>query len=371
MKHLKLLKYNGAFLLPFLMIVLITTDINTAQWSTGFSTSQVFDSNPYRSPIAEAEIISSFNGGLEYDFGGVNLLYYGSYSLFNKSIERNNYWHQLGFYKTSENNTWGFYGEQRINKTEFNYYDYISATGYYRKKLDSMFLNPILNFTAAYKNYTNLSEYNNVFISTGINLNKSFDTKTAFIVNTSFNYKYYLNTGNIFGGKKANSALSSSQIYFNFRIAQSLFENTGLAAYYLNRSLLGETLSLASDYYYSYGDESDLYDDPYSRNENAIGIELTQIIPAEIITKVGYELSYRNYPSQGIYVDSEIYETGIDRDDTQNVFYLQMNKTISLDSAAQTNLNLGINYSYINKSSNSYWYNYKGNTFTINLGLQF
>ncbi|MBU2491841.1 MAG: hypothetical protein KJ571_04390 [Bacteroidetes bacterium] len=371
MKHAELIKYKNLILTLVLVILITIPEINTAQLSAGFSTTQVYDSNPYRSPIAEAEIISSYSGGIEYDFTSFNFLYYGSYSLFNKSVERNNYWHQFGFYKSGEDNILGIYGEQRINKELYNYYDYISVTGYYRKKLDSLFMNPVLNLSAGYKNYTNLSDYNNVFISAGLNLNRSFDTKTALILNSALNYKYYLNTGSMLGARNNSSALSSTQLYFNFRAAQSLFENTGLAVYYINRSLLGESLSLLGDYYSSYGDESDLFDDPYSRNENAFGAELTQILPLEIIAKTGFEISSRNYPSQGIYINSELYETGTDREDSQNAFYLQMNKTIPLDSANQTSLNFGINYSYINKSSNSYWYDYKGSTFTINLGLQF
>ncbi|MGD8781620.1 MAG: hypothetical protein PVH88_21965 [Ignavibacteria bacterium] len=352
-----------AFFFLLFFLVLFCSQTTSAQWSAAFSTMQEYDSSPYRSPVDEPDIISSYNGGLEYGFGSFNLLYYGSYSLFNETKERNYYWHQLGIYNIGESSAFGLYGEQRINKTDFNFYDYISFTGYYRQKFDSLLLTPVINFTGSYRKYRIISDYNNIFLSAGINVNKSFQTKTAVIVNSSFNYKYY-------PVREDDSGLSSSQLYFNFRVAQSIFEGTGIAAYYFNRSLLGESLTLAGDYTYSFGDESDLYDDPYSRNENAFGMELTQILPEEIIAKAGFEISKKNYPSQGIYIDAETYETGTDRDDRQNAFYLKMNKTIAFDSTGLPSLNIGLSYSFINKNSNSYWYEYEGSLFSINLGLQ-
>lgn len=358
-------------ILLFFALLLLLSNQDYAQFKFGFSTNQIYDSNPFRLSIAESEIISSYNGGIEYDFSKVNLLYYGSYSLFNKSIDRNFYWHQLGLYKSSDDYMYGFYGEQRINKKLYNYYDYISATGYIKRRIDSTFGNPIISVSGTYKNYKNLSDYNNVFLNAGISLNKGFETKTSLLLNASLNYKYYPNTEMSSNFNQESSTISSTQIYLNLRAAQSLFENTGLAVYYLNRSLLGNSLSPANDYYTSFGDESDLYDDPNSRDENAIGLELTHILPAEIITKTGYELSYRKYPSQGIYTDAEIFETGELRNDTQNSFYISASKVILLDESSNSSLNLSINYSLINKTSNSYWYAYNGSIFSINLGIQF
>ncbi len=350
------------------LILFLSSQSILAQWSASFSTSQEYDSNPYRSPIDEPDVISSYNGGLEYDFGEINLLYFGSYSMFNESKERNFYWHQLGFYNVADNNAFGFYGEQRLNKTDYNFYDYLSFTGYFRQKIDSVEFSPVINLTGSYRAYKNISDYNNLFLSAGINLNKSFETKTAIILNFAFNYKYYPSSGE---ESEVNSSLSTSQLYFNLRIAQSIFEKTGLAVYYFNRSLLGETSTLAEDYTFSFADESDLYDDPYSRNENAFGLEITQILPELIIAKAGIELSSRTYPSQGIYLDYENYEPITDRNDRLNSYYFRMNKNINIDSTGHTSLTIGLNYSYINKNSNSYWYDYEGSLFSINLGLNF
>jgi hypothetical protein len=141
--------------------------------------------------------------------------------------------------------------------------------------------------------------------------------------------------------------------------------------YYTNRFLFGDNESLNSGYDYGFGDESDLFDDPVSRNENAFGAELTQIMPEEIIFKAGYEFSSRLYPSQGIYINAIDYEAGTDRTDEQNYFYFGINKIFSLDNDEMFNLNTGINYGFIDKNSNSYWYEYSGSNITLNLSLQF
>lgn len=363
-----------------IVFFVISPVILSAQWDINVSTSQEYNSNPFRSPLPEANLISSLDLGLQREIGQFNLLYYGSYTGFDNSQDRNYYWHQLGLYKENENSMFGIYGEQRINKTDYNYFDYYNLTGYYRQKIESQYFFPTISFSGTFKKYLQLSEYDNFFLNAGISLNKGFESKTTLILSGTLNYKYYFNsiipTQNVDLGmysRRGQQAeqLTTTQLYTNLRIAQSLFENTGLAVYYTNRFLFGDNESLNSGYDYGFGDESDLFDDPVSRNENAFGAELTQIMPEEIIFKAGYEFSSRLYPSQGIYINAIDYEAGTDRTDEQNYFYFGINKIFSLDNDEMFNLNTGINYGFIDKNSNSYWYEYSGSNITLNLSLQF
>lgn len=371
---------------------------NYAQLSYSFSTEQSYNSNPFRLPEKNAELINTFDLGLHFLKDKFNILYYGSYSSFTESSDRNYYWQQLGFYFDNENSIFGLYGENRINKDLFNLYDYSDLTGYYRLRIPSDFLVPTLNLSTTYRSYSNLSEYNNFFFSGGLSLNKSFETKTTLIFTTAFNYKNYFNSGvdyivnaegdttfmrgngnrrmirEVIPGDQTSiqsSDIVNTQIYSNLRIAQSLFENTGGAIYLTNRSMLSKNGSFSSDIFYNQGDESDLYDDPVSRNENALGINLTQILPQEITLKLGYEYSWRNYPSQGSYLGETDYSDLIQRKDQQSILFISANKSFSLNESDSIFLRANLNYFYLKNTSNSYWYNYNNQQISLGLGLEF
>ncbi|MBU1099340.1 MAG: hypothetical protein KKA84_02965 [Bacteroidetes bacterium] len=366
-------------ILLFTLIVL-QSDL-LGQWNLSLSTSQELNDNPFRSPIAESELISTFNLGIERELDDFNLLYYGSFSLFNKSVLRNYYWHQLGLYTSNDNSIYGIYAEQRLNRSDFNFYNYIDFTAYMRHSLEMDLFLPTILASVAYKKYDNAPEYDNLFLSAGLNINKGFETKTTFIMQAVFNYKNYVNTGTSSGGQGRGRGvmasteelpnISTSQFYFNTRVAQSLFENTGLAAFYINRSLLGGSGTWEGSYDYNYSDESDLYDDPVSRNENSFGVELTQILPLNIMLKSGYNYGTRDYPTQGIYTDAENYSVDFDRSDTNSYLFLSLNKSFPIDSNEQSFINVGLSYGILENESNSYWYDYKSNQFLINLNLQF
>ena len=380
MRYTKRVFSNFSIIL-FAAVVFSGTSTIWAQWEFNFSTSQEYNSNPLRLPDAKADFISSFNAGIENDLSNVKLLYFGSYTRFETETGRNYFWHQLGFYREDTNYIYGFYGEQRINKTEYNFFDYYNLTGYYKQILESSYFIPTIGISGTIKKYLQLSDYDNLFLTGGASINKGFNTKTTLILNAGINYKYYFNssmsTYSDSGmypvyrrGHSAYSSLSTTQFYANIRVAQSLFENTGLALYYLNRSLIDGNEAVGG-YYYTYGDESDLYDDPVSRNENAIGLDYTQILPGDIILKTGFEYSSRMYPSQGIYLTADVYETGEERNDTQYYYYLNAATTFLLSSNDLYKLHANLGYGYFDKNSNSYWYDFSGSSFSLNLSLQF
>lgn len=380
-------------------VLLITAvEVNYAQFGYSISTEQSYNSNPFRLSDENGELINTFDLGLRFMKDDFNILYYGSYSSFTESADRNYYWQQLGFYIENENTVYGIYGENRINKDIYDLYDYSDLTAYYRHRFLFDFAIPTINLSAAYRNYSNLSEYNNYFLSAGLSLNKSFESKTTFILTSALNYKNYINTGvdyitetsgdttfmsgrgrgrmirTISPGEQfvtQSSSIKNVQIFSNLRVAQSLFENTGAALYFTNRSLLSNNGAFAGDIMYNQGDESDLYDDPVSRDENALGINLTQILPLEITLKLGYEYSWRAYPSQGSYLTDIDYSNLIQREDEQSIFSLTANKSFSLNADDTIFLRANLNYYYLKNTSNSYWYNYDNQQISLGLGLEF
>lgn len=365
-------------------IIFYSTSLN-AQWNFTLSTDNEYSTNPFRSPFPEEQMNSAFNLGIEKINDKVNFLYYGSYSHFFKTRDRDSYWHQLGFYTTNESTKLGAYFEQRINSSVYEYFNYASITGYIKHNLGWDFINTELQGSATYKSYNNLSAYNNILYTGGIRLNRSFETRTTFIVQSMVALKDYINTGTqslSSGGRgkgmmatvadtQSVPSVKSSQIFSSLRIAQSVIENTGLAVYYQNRSLINGSGTWYGGTSYSYGDESDLYDDPISRDENTFGFEITQVLPSSTIIKTGYMNSSRTYPSQGIYTDSETLAGDINRNDTQKNFYFNVSKNFLLNEETGSSLNLNLNYNYINNSSNSFWYNYNLKQVSLNLGFIF
>ncbi len=389
------------FLSIIILFLFVLSELN-AQWNYSFSVQNEYYSNPFYLPEAENEFASIFDLGLSKVFGKFTLLYYGSYSIFTKSIDRNYYWHQLGFYRETENSMLGFYAENRINKRVYNIYNYYDFTVYYRHRVISEFIISTFNISSTYKKYGNLSRYDNIFLSGSISLNKSFQTKTTFILSSSLNYKNYFNSSgvvlvvdsvadsgiNYMGhgrgwlirrnsendinvSRQNISAVVNTQLFNNIRVAQSLFENTGMAVHYTNRTMLGNKGVFNEDIEYNRGDESDLYDDPISRNENALGIDLTQIIPFGFTLRAGYQYSWRNYPNQGIYIDSSAYNTVIQRKDERGMFYINLNKSLLLSEEKDISLKTSLYFERINNISNSYWYNYTSDRVSLDLTIEF
>ena len=350
-----------------------------AQWNFRLSSFQEYNDNPFRSPFAQGEFISSYNFGISREAGEFNLLYYGSYSSFNKSVERNHYFHQAGVYSSNENYIYGAYAEQRVNTKEFNYFDQINFTGYINYLLDFEFASITVLTSASYRIYDNMSEYDNAFLTFGISSNKSFETKTTLIMQAQLNYKDYFNdasnvgeilpTGSMISSSATN--LYSTQFMLNLRAAQSLGDQTGVAVFYTDRTLLNNDSRLSSDFTYNFGDESDLYDDPVSRNENLIGIELTHILPAEITLKSGFSYSAKEYPTQGIYLDAELFSSQNKRFDYSSGFYLGVSKNIPLGINEGSSLRVGFSYSSLLNESNSFWYDYSSQSLMMNFDFQF
>ncbi|MCB9248906.1 MAG: DUF560 domain-containing protein [Ignavibacteriales bacterium] len=96
--------------------------------------------------------------------------------------------------------------------------------------------------------------------------------------------------------------------------------------------------------------------------------QLTQILPASIILKGIYSYTNKDYPSQGVYLNSELFDSGILRNDKQSMLKFSLSKNFSL---ANSFIVLSLSYLMNNNESNSYWYNYNSNQLTLNFDYQF
>ncbi|MCB9205962.1 MAG: hypothetical protein H6611_01390 [Ignavibacteriales bacterium] len=351
------------------------------QWNFSISTSQEYNNNPFHYPDQTSSFISSLNLGIEHEIKSFGLGYYGNYSNFNNMTDRNFYWHQFGFWNATNNLMFGLYVEQRINQLEYEYFDYSNYNAYIKHKASTDGFTFLTQAAFTLTSYDQLSDLNNWMGSIGTSINKSFESKTTIIGGVNFNYKNYYETNldttetmmmnsRRFSYTESNSAYTT-QLNYYLRLAQSLTETTGLALQYTGRNIIDGTAKTVRELEYAYGDESQYFDDPISYEGYTLNSQITQILPSEITLRLSYFYNYKEYPSQGIYLNEEEIDDNTIRLDEQHIFNLSLSKTVYLGNENDYALYLSLSYQMINNLSNSYWYDYKANSFNMGIDFQF
>ncbi len=371
---MKKIYFLRAIKLLFTIFIFSTIELHS-QLNFSLATSQEYADNPFHSPLPISSLISSLEFGAEYNFDSFGIGYYSDYSIFHDIADRNYYWHQIGFWNSSDNALYGLYLEQRINNRVYELYDYSNYNGYLKYKLSIADINWFINSSLSLTDYSYLNDLDNILGSVGIMFNKSFETKTTFIGGLTYNYKNYfetnLNDPTLIGDSLEQSSSPSaftSQFNFYGRIAQSIFENTGLAVQYSQQNIIGGTAKYVRQLDYIYGDESQYFDDPISYEGYTLSAHLTHILPAEILFKGTYSFTKKEYPSQGIYLDYESFDGATLRNDEQSLLGLSLSKSIDLSNSS---IILSLSYLNVVNKSNSYWFDFKSNQINLNFDYQF
>ncbi len=363
----------------------------TAQWQFTLSTDQSYDTNPFRYAEAQASYVASADWGLQYAGQDLAVRYTGSYNFFEAYGDRNYYWHQLALFHEYKNGEWGAFVNQRINNPEFDVYDYSTFSLYSTYMFRASEMNYRWYSQLSYDSYNQLSELNNVNFYTGLRLNRSFETGTSVILNGGYTFKQYVDQVNTTespapvvlgggyrdrggmmggGGFHENSSLSApslSKVDWSVRVAQALWQKTGLAIQYRgsfnlssrNRNVVG----------LAYSNESLLYDDPTGYNLQSIGAELTWILPMGITWKSAYYYSDKTYVSQGIYLADDSYLETVDRQDYRQNAWSYLSKRIALDNT--TFITPVLKVRWLDNQSNSYYYDYHTTSVSLGLNLEF
>jgi hypothetical protein len=161
------------------------------QWYYSLYLESEFNSNPFGIPEPESDQISKISMGLQKEWEQTAVQYYGSFVNFQQNADRNFYWHQF-YAGGGEQTGWNLSLENRINRADYNIYDYFTG----RFALNHSILRENsrwrLNGNISLNNFLQIPELNNLFMSAYTSFNRSFITKTSFIGTFSFNYKYYL-----------------------------------------------------------------------------------------------------------------------------------------------------------------------------------
>lgn len=365
------------------LLFFFTITNNIAQWNFSISADNEYNDNPFHSIYAEKTFINSFQLGIENNLDAISLGYNFGYYNFASIPDRNFLGHQLYLLGDLEILTFGAAYEKRIGKSLYSYYDYSNLFLYMNTshEFNGFYLSLTPNFS--FTNYDQIEILNNYKLSLSYSLNRGFETNTTAIIGGSFNYKKYTNpsqSGTYIYFDEQNNLIeeafqdqnisSISQILSYFRLAQSITETTGMAFQFTNRSILNGVASNVKELNLYYGDESEIFDDPVNYEGNGISLEITKVFD-EAQLKAAFFMNKKNYLSQGIYDENFIYNTDINRADTQNILSLSVSKNFNLNENENSSISLKLGFDRTMNTSNSYIFNYNSNSINLNIGLEF
>ncbi len=394
---------NIIFIPALIIFTLILTVCSAyGQWYYSLYLEQEYNSNPFGYPESQEDQITRIAMGFQKDWEKVSMQYYGSFMNYYQNPGRNLYWHQFHL-GGGEKTSWSISAENRIDRPEYNLYDYITLrAGFnHNEQVDNFTWR--LGANGSMNRFLQLTNLNNILLSAYTSLHRSFPMRSTIIGAVTFNYKYYLEPevspalpadssmgilqsvssveqggggpGNDHGPgsgyyiySSSGETPSSAQIVLSLRMAQSLMKYSGLAFQYHQRiNLLNYDRNIAG-LLPGYATESQIFDDMMGYEAQIFGVELTQLLPFRMSARLAGYYHRKNYVMQGIYVDAENFDETVLRKDTLRTFRITLEKRLDLPLTASTSLALQMNYQWMNNSSNSYWYNYDSQF--VSLGLQ-
>ncbi len=372
------------------LILLALLGFSQAQWQADLYVNQAYETNPFRLPENEPSWISTLDLGVQYNFGDFAISYRGDYTYFTNFLDRNHYWHQAALFGEIGATNLGIYYNQRFNKNDYTVYDYYSGVAYLNHSTEIAGFNLFMSGNAILTSYAELTDLDNFELNGLIRINKSFETRSTLIAGFGAYYKDYTqsytvvdtiagSSGQMGGGMGPGSgssgyyyteleAPSVSQWQFWARAAQSIFERTGLSAQYQIRRSLTGSARFVSGPTLGYNEESEIFDDPLGYELQSFGAEITSILPAQIILKASYYQGEKDYITQGIYLDEEIYDEDILRNDRYKTATLNIRKVFP---AGSVSYELKFWYQWYQNDSNSYWYTYQNHYSSISFGVNF
>lgn len=378
-------KLNALMVISF---VLLANMILKAQLSGTVGYSYFFDDNPLRTKIGESEFVNSVKSEINYRLLDRELYagYSGNFNAFKTIGDRTFQLHQFGLnysFNTSdfeeENVYSGLVYSLKKGRGDFAAYDYSQIAGFINGRFpldEAMFIKG--GFNTSYKSFPSLNSlvhFENFAFS---QFSTFFSTGTGVFLEAgvgymSYNYDYIMTSstmtngngrmqGRMSGSSKTKS-YGVAQLRSMIKVSQSVFENTGINFYYLNRSNLKTNKGMFVSASYIYSGDDELWDDPYGFSSNDIGSEFTQKLPYEMTLKLSAEYSTRHYINN---LADTLNST--QRVDNRFGFWGGISKSFS-ELPFVSSIDISIDYMLINNKSNAGLFDYKNNM--LQFGLQF
>lgn len=359
------------------------------QLSCDFSYSYFYDNNPLRAATGEKELVHSIKTDLSYQLFDreLYLSYDGNFNIFQKESDRNYQQHSVGLnsgFKIGEVEEENFYTgiDLSLKKgiSDYKIYDFNQLLFFVNGRFaigNMLFLQPSYNLSYKYFSALNaLTHFENLFT---FQISKFFDSGTGIFVEAELGSKYYsfndktaiirYNPHPLMGRKPFDTVGFRTtkvddnvvQLRYMLKVSQSLFENTGVNAYYTGKTNLNEAKYLSQNGNYIYSGDDELWDDPYAYSSNEFGAGLTQKLPFDITFKLSGQFSNRHYSNN--LADTLNINQRID-----NRFEISgsLSKTIT-ELPILNSLNISLYYIYVNNKSGASAFTYKNNMALVGL----
>lgn len=374
-------------------IALFVASIVLGQFSTSFTVKTYADDNLFRTPDPIQDLLSNVNLSFSYQQSETNTQFYDNINLiaYKNTYDRNFLINSAGINKnikigekSNSNFSLGGNWTLRINKDNYNYYNYSQLSGYANFQLLTDIILVKGGYSYRWRNYQNLPELSNQLHNTYFQLNKSFPSRTTIILETGFGNKSFMGqdsftTINDIGRGRGHHGdeyittnltserLSTSQAHIILRLTQSLHEKVGIYIQYRKQlSIDNETSYRNFDDYFQ---DDELFDDPFTYESDNYSSQLTIMLPKSTKLLIGGTLFLKNYISEPAYSTSEdTVGIGELRLDEQTNYFIDLSKTFSINKNWVNSIKFNLYYSHTYNESNSYWYNYKNTT--LGVGIQ-
>lgn len=376
-----------------LICIFLVSNVVFGQFSNFVSFNSYSYDNLYRSPIPIQDVLSTIKIGLSYQQPENNTQFYNNTNLiaYKNTYDRNFLINSAGIIKNikigeKSNSKFSFGGNWtlRVNKENYNYYNYSQLSGYANFQILTDIALIKGGYSYRWRNYQNWSDLSNILHNVFFQLNKSLPSRTTIIVETGFGNKSFIGQdsfttindigrgrGHHGGGSVTNNTiserLSTSQAHIILRLTQSLHEKAGIYIQYRKQlSIDNETSYRNFDDYYQ---DDELFDDPYTYESDRYSSQLTIMLPKSTKLLIGGSLALKNYISEPAYSTAEdTVGIGELRFDDQTNYFIDLSKTFNMNKYWVKSIKFNLYYSHTYNESNSYWYNYKNTT--LGAGIQ-
>ncbi len=364
--------------------ILFTIGIIFGQFSKDITVHTYNDDNLYRSPEPISDMLSSVKLNLNYQDNESNIRLSNKTNLilYNNTSDRSFLINNTGLNKnlkigekSNSNINLGGNWTLRVNKTDYNYYNYSQISGYANFQILTNIVLIKGGYNYRWRNYPNWSYLSNHLHNVHFQLNKSFPTRTTVILETGFGNKLFWGqdtftttgfTGRGSGHRAEGTVttntiferLSTSQLNVVLRLTQSLHTKAGIYFQYRKQISIDDSTSYRNfdDYY----QDDELFDDPYTYESDSYSSQLTIMLPKSTKLLIGGSLSSKDYISELAYsTEDDTVGTGKLRFDDQTNYFIDLSKTFKIDKDWVNSIKFNLYYSRTNNESNSYWYNYK------------
>jgi hypothetical protein len=334
----------------------------TAQWSYQVGLDASRDSNPLGLNGASEGSAVTLTGGAEYYGALAGGGYIARMTRYDEPTDLNAYLHQGYFNIGTDRTNVSLLAEQRLG-TDSDLYDYAvlkSSAGHY---FGCAGFRCTLSATGSVFDFSQLTDRNQASIGSALRLSRFFQTRTTLIGTAATAYTRYTDLPLEPSGAEPDRDVT--QLTLGLRLAQSLTPTTGAATYYRRRFLGGASSAAIIDQ--TSGTSYALLDDPSLYNTSVIGFEVTQMLNDYTISiKIGGSFERRDYPSQGIYLDTGAYDMETLREDEHASIWMQADWTVAFGSRSVT---FEVAAQWSDNTSNSYWYDYSSSY--LSLGLKY